>query len=118
MHLVKSRECHDISYLSTTMNNNQNLHLVDTETVVHTNEDHDNFTSNADSIDDETIMIDKQLPSTLHYGMEHTNDMYYDCKLLQILDKANAQHFLFKQIMDWAREAAANNYKFQPKCKS
>ena len=45
----------------------------------------------------------------------HTNTQYFDCKLLQLLDEANAPHYLFQQIMEWAQEAAHNGYSFQPK---
>ena len=29
----------------------------------------------------------------------HTNEQYFECKLLKLLDEANAPHFLFQQIM-------------------
>ena len=54
------------------------------------------------------------LESTLHQGMPHTKSQYHEVKLLRILDAANAQHYLFKDIMLWAREAMASGYTFKP----
>ena len=45
----------------------------------------------------------------------HTNKQYFKCKLLKLLDEANAHHYLFQQIMEWAQEATHNGYSFQPK---
>ena len=45
----------------------------------------------------------------------HTNEQYFECKLLKLLDEANAPHFWFQQIMEWVQEAAHNGYNFQLK---
>ena len=45
----------------------------------------------------------------------HTNEQYFECKLLKILNDVNAPHYLFKSIMDWAQEASRSGYTFQPK---
>ena len=55
------------------------------------------------------------LPEDKRTVDSHTNKQYFECKLLKLLDEANAPHFLFQQIMEWAQEAAHNGYSFQPK---
>ena len=45
----------------------------------------------------------------------HTNEQYFECKLLKILNDINAPHYLFQSIMEWAQEASQPGYTFQPK---
>ena len=45
----------------------------------------------------------------------HTNNQYFECKLLKILNDVNALHYLFQSIMEWAQEASQLGYTFQPK---
>ena len=58
---------------------------------------------------------DTVLPQAKQTIDSHTKEQYFECKLLKLFDEANAPHFLFQQIMEWAQEAAHNGYSFQPK---
>ena len=42
----------------------------------------------------------------------YTNTMYYQTKLLKILDDANVSHDLYKKIIEWVIEAQVSNIKF------
>ena len=42
----------------------------------------------------------------------YTETMYYQTKLLKILDDANVSHDLYKKIIEWAIKAQTSNIKF------
>ena len=42
----------------------------------------------------------------------YTETMYYQTKLLKILDDANVSHDLYKKIIEWVIEAQLSNIKF------
>ena len=52
--------------------------------------------------------------AALRFGIRFTNEQFYDTKLLKLLSDANAPHFLYKDIVEWARKATDNGYKFDP----
>ena len=51
---------------------------------------------------------DTVLPQAQQTVDSHTNEQYFKCKLIKLLDEATAPHFLFQ-------EAVHNGYSFQPK---
>ena len=48
-------------------------------------------------------------------GIAYMNEDKVETKLLQILDAHNANHTLYQDILNWAQEAKAEGYNFQPK---
>ena len=51
-------------------------------------------------------------------GSTYTASDYTSTRLLKILDNANAPHFLYKDIMQWAVDAKAHGYQFESQCNS
>ena len=52
--------------------------------------------------------------AALRFGIRFTTAQYHETKLLKILSDANATHYLYKDIIEWARAARAENYNFTP----
>jgi len=74
----------------------------------------DNNDDDGDALGD----MEEAYPSILQFGMQHTTEQYYEVQLLKILNDAQAQHYLFEQILNWARGAFVAGYTFVPKQKS
>ena len=53
--------------------------------------------------------------SALRFGIRYNTAQFYETKLLKLLNDANAPHFLYKEIVEWARAAHGNKYQFDPK---
>ena len=51
-------------------------------------------------------------------GSTYTVSNYAETKLLKMLDDANAPHFLYNDILEWASDIKAKGYPFEPKHKS
>ena len=49
------------------------------------------------------------------YGVTFTNSDFMETKLLKILNDAQAPHFLYQDLLNWAKEAKQSNYDFLPK---
>jgi hypothetical protein len=47
-------------------------------------------------------------------GVCFTRSDYVETKLLKLLDDAHAPHFLYKDVLNWAREANKMKYEFRP----
>lgn len=47
-------------------------------------------------------------------GVTYTVDEHAELSLLKMTDDANVPHFLYKDILDWAADAHARGYNFQP----
>ena len=45
----------------------------------------------------------------------HTNEQYFECKLLNILNGVKAPHYWFQSIMEWAHDVTRAGSKSQPK---
>jgi len=122
MHLEKSSTCKlDLAQSLLVPNNDQERILVDDDSTdasdINLGPTMDDANSDEDG-DMISVVEEEVLPSTLRYGMQHTTEQYYEVKLLKILNDAHAQHYLFEQIMTWAREAFVNDYTFVPKQKN
>jgi hypothetical protein len=52
--------------------------------------------------------------SAYRFGIRFTTAQYHETKLLKILNDANAPHYLYKDIIEWARFARQQNYDFMP----
>ena len=52
------------------------------------------------------------------HSVSHTTALYHETKLLQILDRAQAPHYLFQEIMQWSQQAQLKHYTFMPECKT
>ncbi len=48
------------------------------------------------------------------YGVSFTNSDFMETKLLKILNDAHAPHFLYQDLLNWAKEAKQSNYDFLP----
>jgi hypothetical protein len=48
------------------------------------------------------------------YQAPYTSSMFAETKLLKILDDANASHYLFEDIINWASESQHHEYNFLP----
>jgi hypothetical protein len=48
------------------------------------------------------------------YGIKYTTEQFTETKLLKILNDAAAPHFLYQDILTWAKEARRNDYSFSP----
>ena len=114
-HLAQSSLCKtDFRPIPRNQSNDAARPLVDTDTVMQPVEFSQPL-GDDDMVEEEQDLLEEEAqPSSLHMSMPHTTAQYYEVKLLQILDAANAQHFLFNQVMSWAREAFENNYNFRP----
>jgi hypothetical protein len=53
--------------------------------------------------------------SVTRYGISFTSSEYVETKLLKVLNDAHAPHFLYQDVLNWAREANALNYDFMPR---
>ena len=69
-----------------------------------------------DSINDESVTTNTESVSTK--SVAHTDGLYHETKLLQILDKVQAPHYLFQEIMEWSQQAKLKNYSFRPERKT
>ena len=52
--------------------------------------------------------------AALDFGIRFTKAQYHETKLLKLLSDANAPHFLYKDILNWAQAAKRDNYDFIP----
>ena len=70
---------------------------------------------NADTVEsDAEEMVDGHLqPAQLSAGAFTTNHLM-EVNLLKLLNDMNAPHTSFKDVMEWAQEANARGYQFQP----
>ena len=62
-----------------------------------------------DSMEDETSLANRR--KVVHAVQKqtvecHTPEQYFECKLLRILNKVNAHHYLFQSIMEWAHNSS------------
>ncbi len=48
------------------------------------------------------------------FGISFTTKQFYETKLSKLLNNANAAHHLYKDIMQWARDAHNTKYNFDP----
>ena len=55
-------------------------------------------------------------PSAADMGVLFSDAQYVKTALLKVLTDANAPHYLYQQIMHWAREAQDLKYGFNPTC--
>jgi hypothetical protein len=52
--------------------------------------------------------------AALRFGIRFTTEQFHETKLLKLLSDANAPHYLYKEVMEWGRAAAHDNYNFNP----
>jgi hypothetical protein len=53
-------------------------------------------------------------PDFFATSREHTNEVYIETKLLDLINNANAPLYLYEEILKWASEANRLNYSFHP----
>ena len=77
-----------------------------------------------DSVDDQTEVLNSVVEVALPpdpgtnlkcHGVSFTNSDFIETKLLKILNDAHAPHFLYQDLLNWAKEAKQSNYDFLPK---
>jgi len=76
---------------------------------------HDSTQVSANSADDNSAgsRIDEVPPDGLFSNGYH-NDLYIETKLLKLLNDKKVHFSLFKEIVDWGKEASFLNYSFNP----
>jgi hypothetical protein len=52
--------------------------------------------------------------AAFRFGIRFTTEQFHETKLLKILSDANVPHYLYKDVMGWARDAALAKYTFNP----
>jgi hypothetical protein len=52
--------------------------------------------------------------AALRFDIRFTTEKFHETKLLKLLSDANAPHYLCKEVMEWGRAAAHDNYNFNP----
>lgn len=92
----------------------------DSSTDEDSNEDDDSLSGEEENTNDNilhnhttTIMLPDNANWT-GYCTPFTIDMLAETELLKILDDANAPHYLFKEIMEWACKFYNKKYNFKP----
>ena len=66
---------------------------------------------NLERLEDQVNTI-QTIDNTSSNPVCYTNTMYYQTKLLKILDDANVSHDLYKIIIEWVIEAQMSNINF------
>jgi hypothetical protein len=84
-----------------------------------TSED-DSDDSDSDDSADEPAVEEVNLPPAPGtdlscHGVTFTNSDFMETKLLKILNDAHAPHFLYQDLLNWAKEAKRSKYDFLPK---
>ena len=113
-----------------------NIADIDTQHDNDDNENDDTITQNINDVVD-TLLPQQQTQQTnnddtindindaINYndvmqqsGSTFTASNFASTRLLKILDNANAPHFLYKDIMQWAVDSKAHGYQFESQCNS
>ena len=86
--------------------------VCNTEVVSTTMEDEntDNSDTNAQDTPNNNNLLARKKRQVIH----RTKDNFHPTKLLKILESANAPHFLYSDICQWAKEAKNDGYDFNP----
>ena len=69
-------------------------------------------------LDNEPQTIPQQYQSTDKPNLCFTDNMYFQVKLMQLLDMANAPHYLYQQIIEWVIETQEAKVSFYDVTKS
>jgi hypothetical protein len=51
-------------------------------------------------------------------GLCFTTSDFVETQLLKLMDNAHAPHFLYQDVLNWAKDAQQSGYDFHPKCTS
>jgi hypothetical protein len=62
----------------------------------------------------EEMTVDSHLQNVVSFPVAFTNAALHEVELLKILHKIGAPNQAFESLMGWARDAAGNDYHFQP----
>ena len=93
------------------------LDMPDNDLAVDSDDDPDAWDDQLDMVEldegDNTAMTINN--GAFKFGIMFTDTQYVETSLLQILNDANTPHFLYQQVMNWAKEARSLNYDFTPR---
>ena len=136
VHNTASQTANNQSHEMSDSDTDNNIADIDTQHDNDNNENDDTITQNVNDIVD-TLVPQQQTQQTnnddtindiddaTNYneimqqsGSTFTASNYASTRLLKILDNANAPHFLYRDIMQWAVDSKAHGYQFESQCNS